>query len=980
MKKLLSFALAILMTVSVFLPLSAFMTFAQSEISCSFYNDLPGSAYGEVRFVPDESGKFSLFWLDENGKKLTRKMNEKDISYTSIVDFDGKKGSAFTYTMHRSLAIPYGASKLGVFSSDKLVASCDIPKAKMLESDMDYAYAVISDLHYNSFTYQGMDASMYSLPRAYKFLNDIGIKNVFATGDLSTNADELAYQRYSADVASSGLTVLASGGNHEVVTGYDNMYTNPDKGYWFKYVNLEVYNGSLEGVCEIAPNKHDFTYKIPGNDNDVFILVCQARWDSFSAAQKPLIEMETLEWLSGQFEKYKDKTVHLFFHTYLGGDDETADDCEGDLTNAVDYGYKGFYNPNCEDGKDFRELLTKYKNVIWFNGHSHWAFEMQKYNENLNIYDYDGTTATMVHVPSVTAPRTVNDTDTSYTSHAGERSYGDLMFSGDGYEIMNGLDFVGGEIQSFACYIIYTDKSVSIVEGKCNDDTGYIYDKQFDSLRVFGNGNIPDYTSASLTPWHEYAGKVKQLYVSRGITSIGNYAFSGLTNLLRVEIKDTVSTIGSSAFSGASLMTSVIIPESVKTIGDSAFDSISEQTILNYTGTAEKYSKIEIAQGNDSLSKAKTSFGKVVVTWKIGDYVRSDDIAIGTSPEYIGVVALPVEDKDTCRPFTGWESGGTVYKKTLPKVNKNTIFTASFGESTDRYVTGNIGSNKFTKWSFDKYSGTLIISGAGSVGKFSSLEDRPWHKFADDIRVCIVKSGIQNVPNQCFARLANVTTVILEDGVSSMGQDSFAYMTNLTAMYIPSSVKTVSQGMAYNSNGLSTVYYSGTQEEWSVLSQKAGKLSYNDIFCGEPEGFVNYGVNAATKNKYTVEFVDEDGTVLKKYDNVLWGEGVIPPSADEIRAIEDKNGREFLGWDSTYFSVTDNMTVRAVYEGEADPSDTPAPETSGHVSQTTAPATIETDMPEKDTPYALYIITIVFSVVTISGVIITVIKTKNKKK
>ncbi|MBO4827537.1 MAG: leucine-rich repeat protein [Prevotella sp.] len=65
--------------------------------------------------------------------------------------------------------------------------------------------------------------------------------------------------------------------------------------------------------------------------------------------------------------------------------------------------------------------------------------------------------------------------------------------------------------------------------------------------------------------------EVKDLVIPNSVTSIGNKAFQGCSNLTSVTIPNTVKSIGDQSFSGCSSLTSLIIPNSVTTIGEYAF-------------------------------------------------------------------------------------------------------------------------------------------------------------------------------------------------------------------------------------------------------------------------------------------------------------------------------------------------------------------------------------------------------------------------
>ena len=70
-----------------------------------------------------------------------------------------------------------------------------------------------------------------------------------------------------------------------------------------------------------------------------------------------------------------------------------------------------------------------------------------------------------------------------------------------------------------------------------------------------------------------FGNEIKSVVISKGITSIGDYAFSGCTGLTSVSIPSSVTSIGSSAFSYCYSLTSVSIPSSVTSISNYAFSN-----------------------------------------------------------------------------------------------------------------------------------------------------------------------------------------------------------------------------------------------------------------------------------------------------------------------------------------------------------------------------------------------------------------------
>lgn len=107
------------------------------------------------------------------------------------------------------------------------------------------------------------------------------------------------------------------------------------------------------------------------------------------------------------------------------------------------------------------------------------------------------------------------------------------------------------------------------------------YEKDTKTLTVVGNGAMPNATSADDVAWAGVRAGVQKIVVGAGVTSVGDYAFFGMTYAKEIVLPSTLMTIGKYAFAFSSALEGVQIPESVTAIGDSAFEAcIALKTIV----------------------------------------------------------------------------------------------------------------------------------------------------------------------------------------------------------------------------------------------------------------------------------------------------------------------------------------------------------------------------------------------------------------
>lgn len=126
------------------------------------------------------------------------------------------------------------------------------------------------------------------------------------------------------------------------------------------------------------------------------------------------------------------------------------------------------------------------------------------------------------------------------------------------------------------------------------DDTEWNFDVDTNTLYIIGTGAMDNYSSQQDMPWYTYLLMINTVVIQDGITSLGNYAFSGAENLTKVDIPSTVTSVGEYTFASCSSLKELTLGENILSISDSSFayDGVSKKQnfVLNtQPGTYPQY-------------------------------------------------------------------------------------------------------------------------------------------------------------------------------------------------------------------------------------------------------------------------------------------------------------------------------------------------------------------------------------------------------
>lgn len=105
-------------------------------------------------------------------------------------------------------------------------------------------------------------------------------------------------------------------------------------------------------------------------------------------------------------------------------------------------------------------------------------------------------------------------------------------------------------------------------------------------------GDIPNYAPYDPAPWSKYSAQITEVVINNSVTSIGEYAFAGCSNLEFIKFPYGVQEIGDYAFAECPKIYTILLPSSLNRIGNSAFEDCVELEDVRFAGSKSQWEAI----------------------------------------------------------------------------------------------------------------------------------------------------------------------------------------------------------------------------------------------------------------------------------------------------------------------------------------------------------------------------------------------------
>ena len=335
--------------------------------------------------------------------------------------------------------------------------------------------------------------------------------------------------------------------------------------------------------------------------------------------------------------------------------------------------------------------------------------------------------------------------------------------------------------------------------GKSGD--GLIWEVNLESgeLVISGTGPMQDY-DYERAPWYEYIQNIKTVRIMEGVTSIGSWAFEGMTEITEVVFSDTVETIGSLAFYGCESLGALNLKEGLKNIHSQAFEQSGVTVVYlpasvefiesNAFGSCRNLQKFVVAEGNPYYFTDNNG----------GLYSREDDMVslVQCPGSFEGVYEI----LEGVNQIWGWAFAGctklsdVVFPETVCSIDWYAFYGCS--ALTQVVLPASVS-----------YIGQSFVDNCKALQKILVAEDSEYFcndeegvLFNKDMTELVrypngrvghydIPEGVVTIGRAAFKTSRAITSVSIPETVESIQSNAFCEAYNLTAIKLPESLKEI---------------------------------------------------------------------------------------------------------------------------------------------------------------------------------------------
>ena len=332
------------------------------------------------------------------------------------------------------------------------------------------------------------------------------------------------------------------------------------------------------------------------------------------------------------------------------------------------------------------------------------------------------------------------------------------------------------------------------------------------TLTISGEGAMENYilypgealkaAEENPAPWSDYSSEIKTVKLNDGVTTVGSFAFYGCGFLENVSIPDGLTEIGDQAFSNTGEF-SAELPDSIKRIGEGAF-SYSGIAIDRLPKSLDKIEggilfwnihvkDITVHAGIQEIGESafEKCAGLETVTIENPECIIADSANTFCNGSGYGASAEDgyiVDNEGYGVRFTGTIRGYTGSTAEAYAKKYNYKFESLGAAPAEQPVSGECGEN--LTWEFDAATGTLTVSGNGTMTNWSASSEAPWRRCL--IKKVVIEEGVTNIGDYAFCNNGGmIESIGLPESITSIGEAAFIGCSRVQSVVLPKAVASI---------------------------------------------------------------------------------------------------------------------------------------------------------------------------------------------
>ena len=374
------------------------------------------------------------------------------------------------------------------------------------------------------------------------------------------------------------------------------------------------------------------------------------------------------------------------------------------------------------------------------------------------------------------------------------------------------------------------------------------------TLTISGANNMTDYSETNKAPWTGL--NITKIVVEKYVSTIGNYAFAGLSEVTEITLPNTVYEIGDYAFKNCAGLKSIEIPDSLELgiISEGMFYGCTSLETIKLPDNIREIENYAFANCKSLRSfivpkdVTQISEGTFLNCESLSNIILGDEITSIGNSAFIGCNLTEIQLPSGIESIGEDAFAGNKFTEIIIPSGVSKLGAGAFaGCELLQSISVEENNNNFSASNgvlYDKAGTTLLLCPGGKEGSYTL--PRRTTKIAESafkdckkITELILPSGLTTIGGKAFSGM-NLTNIEIPAELERLSPDAFAYCYKLTEITVDeeNTVFAAADGVLCDKNKEKVLVCPPGLEK-IVLSERIKSIEAGAITAGEKEQVID---------------------------------------------------------------------------------------------------------------------------------------------